>query len=109
MTRLELIKLIGDLLTKIDVLRGSLIPDSPNRSALDHIRKSLDKKQLVLSQNQFDDNTQEYIDAAKKLEDINREVKKTISKIEKLVETIENLKRLVGAVENIIKVAIPFE
>ncbi|MEK7853148.1 MAG: hypothetical protein AAB243_05055, partial [Planctomycetota bacterium] len=75
----------------------------------DRIRKSLDKKQLVLSQNQFDDNTQEYINAAKKLEDINKEVKKTISKIEKLVETIENLKRLVGAVENIIKVAIPFE
>lgn len=108
MTRLESIKLIGDLLTKIDVLRGSLMPDSPNRTALDRIRKSLDKKQLVLSQNQFDDNTQEYINAAKKLEDINKEVKKTISKIEKLVETIENLKRLVGAVENIIKVAIPF-
>jgi len=48
MTRIELIKLIGDVLTRIDVLRGSLAPAEPSRTELDGIRKDLDRKQLQL-------------------------------------------------------------
>lgn len=31
MTKLEAIQMIGDIVTEIDVARGSLLPDDPNR------------------------------------------------------------------------------
>jgi hypothetical protein len=50
MTRLELIRSIGDVLTKLDVLRGSISFDEPSREDLDSLRRKLDKKQLQLAQ-----------------------------------------------------------
>ena len=35
MTRIQIIRAIGDLLTRLDVLRGSLLPGNPERLALD--------------------------------------------------------------------------
>ena len=101
MTRIELIKLIGDVLTRIDVLRGSLAPAEPSRTELDGIRKDLDRKQLQLSKNQFDDNTQAFIKATGQLEVINDDLKQTIKSVQKVVETITNLKRFVTAVNDI--------
>jgi hypothetical protein len=108
MTRLELIKLIGDVLTELDVLRGSLLPDEPNRKKLDKLRKQLDKRQLQLSQNQFDDNTKGFQQATRALEVINKELTKTISNEENIATTIENLKRFVKAVDGIVGVVLSF-
>jgi len=107
MTRLELIKLIGDVLTRIDVLRGSLSPGEPNRIALDGIRKDLDASQLQLSKNQFDDNTQAFIKATAELDAINADLQETIKSINKVAETLTNLKRLVAAVDGIVGAVLP--
>jgi methyl-accepting chemotaxis protein len=107
MTRLEVIKLIGDVLTRIDVLRGSLSPDDPDRKELDSIRKDLDRKQLQLSKNQFDDNTQAFIKATGQLEAINDDLKQTIKSINKVAETLANLKRFVAAVDGIVGTVLP--
>ena len=108
MTRLELIKLIGDVLTKLDVLRGSLLPDAPDRLDLDRLRRQLDRKQLQLVQNQFDENTQKFQNAIERLEAVNKELKKTINDVEKVAATIANLKRFVKAVDEIIGAVAPF-
>lgn len=108
MTRLELIELIGNVLTKLDVLRGSLTSDDTNRTELDRLRRKLDKMQLKLAQNEFDDNTQAFQDAADELARINKSLKKTLSDIEELVTTINNLKRFIDAVNNIIGTVFPF-
>lgn len=108
MTRTELIKLIGDVLTKLDVVRGSLLPNDSNRLELDRLRKQLDGLQLKLSQNQFNENTQAFVKATGDLEAINKELKKTLNKIEKVVTTLETLKRFVTVVDDIVKIALPF-
>jgi len=108
MTQIELIKLIGDVLTKLDVLRGSLLPNEPNRTELDRLRKQLDGLQLKLSKNIFDENTSGFLKATKDLEAVNKELKKTLNKIEKIVTTLETLKRFVTVVDDIVKIALPF-
>ena len=107
MTRLELIRLIGDELTKVDVLRGSLSPDDANREELNRLRRKLDGMQLKISQNEFDDNTHAFQQAAEELSVINRSLRRTINDIEKLMTTIQNLRRFVDAVNNLIGVVLP--
>lgn len=107
MTRLELIRLIGDVLTRVDVSRGSLSSDEPNRDELDDLRRKLDRMQLKLARNEFDDNTEAFQQAAEELEIINRSLRRTINDIERLVTTIQNLRRFVAAVNNIVGVALP--
>jgi hypothetical protein len=106
MDRLEMIKLIGDLLTSIDVFRGSLLPDDPRRMELDILRHRLDGQQLVLSQNQFNDDTEEYRQASEKVAAINTEVKQTLNDITRFTTTIKNLTRLVGAVDTLVGIAV---
>ena len=104
MTRLELIRAIGDVLTEIDVLRGSIPPDAPNQRSLDVLRTNLDAQQLALMKQQFDDTTPAYLAASADLQAINDDVRSTINDITKLVDTIANLKRLIAAVARIIAV-----
>jgi len=106
MTRIELIKLIGDVLTKLDVLRGSLLPTDINRTELDSLRTRLDASQLKLSKNKFDDNTNDFIKATEDLAAINKELKITINKIEKVVTTLNILKRFVAVIDDILKIVL---
>jgi hypothetical protein len=107
MTRLELIQLIGDDLTRIDVLRGGLLPSDPQRRRLDDIRLLLDDRQRQLSKQQFDESTIEFRKAASDITRINQQVKATIDNIERLVTTLDNLGRLMSAVDTILGLAIP--
>jgi hypothetical protein len=104
MTRLELIKLIGDVLTKLDVLRGSLLPNESNRGELDRLRKKLDKKQLQFSRNEFIDSAQPFQQATAELEKIHKELRKTINRTEEIATTLKNLKRFVKAIDDIVVV-----
>lgn len=107
MTRIELVEFIGDVLTQLDVLIGSMDPDDDDRQPFITGRKSLDKMQLKLAQNIFDDNTQKYKKAAAELEEINEDLQKTIADLDKLVTTLENVNRFIGAVDKIIQTVIP--
>jgi predicted transcriptional regulator len=107
MTRSQLIKLIGDTLTKMDVLRGSLLPNDPNRKTLDAARKELDRLQLKLSKELFDDNTAEFKKASQQLESINNNLKQTIKDLKKIVDTLDNINRFIGAVDGIVKAVLP--
>src|SRR5689334_13857575 len=108
MTRMELITLIGDVLTRLDVLRGSLMPDDPNRHQLDELRDSLDAKQRKLAQNQFDDNMAAFQQATTQLTSVNAALRVTIGQIQRVVDTLANLTRFVSAVDTIVGIAVPF-
>ncbi len=107
MTKLELITLIGDVLTELDVLRGSLMPDDPRRHDLDEIRSRLDARQLQLAKSQFDTNTEGFKQATARLKEINVELKSTLNEVNALVDTIANLRRFVSAVDDVIGAVIP--
>lgn len=108
MTRLEIITTIGDVLTRLDVLRGSMLPEAPERRPLDDVRTLLDGRQRRLSQEQFDENTASFRDAAANLQQINKELQETIQDLQSLVATIENVKRLIAAMDTLMGVALPF-
>src|SRR5260370_34911900 len=57
MNRLDVIRMVGDVITDIDVLRGSLLPDDPLRQKLNDYRILLDDRQQRLTRKVFDDNT----------------------------------------------------
>lgn len=106
MTRLELIELIGDRLTELDVLRGRLLPGEPNRIALDHLRSALDARQLSLAKQIWDDNTPLFQNAAQALSDVNGDLKQTIADLKKLAATLETQQRFIAAVDKIIGIVL---
>jgi hypothetical protein len=108
MTRLEVIQMIGDMITNIDVLRGSLMPDDPSRHQLDDQRILLDDRQRKLSQALFNDNTQTFQDTADELQRINRQIADTIQSVERIVTTIANIQRFLDAATSMIKLAGSF-
>lgn len=107
MDRNELIKLIGDVLTKLDVLRGSLLPDDPQRKDLDRLRSRLDLLQSELVQNAFDDSTADFKDAAAKIRVVNAELRKSIDDVEKVADTLDALRRFVVAVDSLVSIVLP--
>lgn len=107
-TRLDVIKMIGDMITSIDVARGSLLPDDPRRHDLDDLRAILDNRQRKLSMAVFDDNTQQFQDAAKKLQDVNGQIKESIGQVDKIVTVLGNIKTFIDAVTSLMTTIGPF-
>lgn len=108
MTRLEVIQMVGDLITQVDIARGSLMPDDPNRHTLDDQRILLDDRQRKLSQSLFNDNSQGFQDAAANLAQINDEISGTIKSVENIVTTIANIQRFLDATTSLVKLAGSF-
>lgn len=107
MKKIELVELIGDVLTQLDVLVGSMDPDDDERKPFIKNRKALDKMQLQLVQSIWNENTQKYKDAAKELEEVNDDLQETIGDLDELVKTLENVNRFVGVVDKIIQTVMP--
>ncbi len=106
MTRQELIALIGDVLTRLDVLRGSISPGDPRRHSLDLLRNDLDGRQRQLVKNQFDDNTAEFQQATSDIKALNADLKQTLDDISALEDTLQSLQQFVSAVDGIVGVAL---
>ena len=107
MTKQELIELIGDRLEEIDTLRGSLLPGVPKRVTLDGERDELDSQQLKLLKGIWDDNTQQFQNAATELSDVNSDLKQTVADLKKFDETLQTLQRFTAAVDKIVKIVLP--
>jgi hypothetical protein len=82
MTRIQMIQALGDLLTRLDVVRGSPLPNDPNRQVLDDLRLLLDDRQRRLSREQLDEGTAAFRAAEADLARLNGEVRQTIDGID---------------------------
>ena len=98
MTQLDVIRMIGDRLTEIDVAVGSLMPGDPNLQTLQDLRHLLDARQLILSRELIDDSTPQFRDAADRLRAVNLETSGTLQEIDDTVVMIENVTRFLDAV-----------
>ena len=105
MTKLECIKLLGDIIVRLDTQRGSLSPGTPKRKKLDEIRRILNEKQLELADLIFDENTAAYKAATDKLTAINKDIKKTIDDVDKVAKTFAALASLVTAIDGLFMLA----
>ena len=102
MTKLELIRLIGDVLTEIDMAIGSLLPSDPHQPRLQDLRILLDDRQRKLSQQVFDDNAAAFQSAAQQLQGINDQIRGTIHQVQKIENTIDNIKRFLDSVTSLV-------
>jgi len=98
MTQLEVIRMIGDVLTEIDVAVGSLMPGDPDMIRLQDLRQVLDARQLMLSRQVFDENTARFREAAERLRAVNLEIKGTIKRIDDMIAVIHNVERFLDSV-----------
>ncbi len=103
MTRSELIRLIGDVLTQMDVLRSERTPGSSDRDRLDELRDDLDEYQRELVSALIDENTPGFNDLTASLRVINAELNQTIDDLAELAETLEALVNFVGVVQKIVE------
>jgi len=102
MTRLDVLEMIGDVITEIDLARGSLLPDDPNRHQLDDLRILLDDRQRKLSQTTFDESKHQFQDAAQKLQSINSQIQGTIQHVGDIVTVLNNIKDFLAAATTLI-------
>lgn len=105
MNRAELIRLIGDVITDVDVLRSDFSRGTKSRIRLDDMRDKLDTFQRQLVRNVIKDNTKGFAELTKSLGEINNELRQTIDDVDKIAETLEALVRLVGVVQKIAELA----
>jgi len=102
MTKLDCIRLLGDVLVKIDVLRGSISPGTPEREKLDEFREKLNECQLQLADLVFKEGTIAYKDATSKLKVIYAEINEIIDDTNCIAETFETLKCMVVAIDDLL-------
>jgi hypothetical protein len=108
MSGLDTIQMIGDVITKIDVMRGSLLPNDPQRHALDDQRILLDDKQKRLSRAVFDDTAQAFTDGAAKLAVINGQIQDSLNKLDSLLNTLQLIESFTNAVTTLLSAVAPF-
>lgn len=97
MTRLDVIRMVGDVITDIDVLRGSLLPNDPLREDLNDDRILLDNRQQRLTREVFNDNTPAFVAAAAKLKTINSQINATLDNLDKLQDTLKQIESFIDA------------
>jgi hypothetical protein len=108
MSRLDTIQMIGDVITKIDVMRGSLLPNDPQRHDLDDQRILLDDKQKRLSRAVFDDTTQAFNDGAAKLAVLNGQIQDSLDKLDSLLNTLQLIESFTNSVTTLLSAVAPF-
>jgi hypothetical protein len=105
MTRKDIIGLIGDILTGIDVLlSGPDVPvSSPEWQQLWALRKHLDDQQRELVAAQIDENTQGYATGTTKLGAANQQLTASLKDFTKIASTIQAVSTVAGLVDQLLK------
>ena len=101
MTQLDVIRMIGDVLTEIDVAVGSLTPNDLQTIKLQDLRQLLDARQLILSRKVFDDNTAAFQHAAGALKRVNDEIRGRIGRIDDMIAVLHDVTRFLDAVTSL--------
>jgi hypothetical protein len=104
MTRDELIKYIGDTLTQIDTIIGSIDPRSPQASRLWKLRRQLDDYQRTLVWHSLNDNGAAYAQANQALKKAKSDLDAALADVNHLKDFLSSVVALVGAVGKLLTV-----
>ena len=107
MTKLDLIEAIGDIITEIDIARGSMLPSDPNRHQLDDYRLLLDDRQRKLTESVFNEDTPQFKTAAQQVQKINAQLTGTIKKLTDLQNTLTKIKEFLDSISGLLALAVP--
>jgi hypothetical protein len=105
MTKLDLLRLIGDVLTKIDTAIGDLLPDDPNQRRLQDRRILLDERQRQLAGQIFDENSQAFQDATQQLQAASAAITASLQNLQNLENAIDNISGFLNSVTSLLTTA----
>jgi len=105
MTMLELIRLIGDVIVEVDVLRSTLDRSTWERKRLDNIRDELDTYQRRLVRNVINTQTARFRELTASLKGVSAGLQQTIEEVDRIAQTLESLVKVVGIVQKIAELA----
>lgn len=103
MKQSDLVRILGDIITEVDVLRSEFSRGTDTRNQLDDSRDDLDGFQRCLVRKLIDLNTPEIAEAANSLTAINKELKQTIDDVGQVADTLNTLVKLVGVIQKIVE------
>lgn len=99
----DLIRIVGDLIVRVDVLSTEFNPGVPERLILDDVRDDLDVFQRKLVRAYFDTTTPQIKSKVDSLKNISSEIKKTINALDKFAKTLEQLVRFIEVGQELVK------
>jgi hypothetical protein len=105
LSRIDLIRIIGDIITELDVARGSFPKESPERKEFDAWRRYLDEKQHALADAVFDEGSAAYQSASADIDNIARDMADAIADVNNTAQTFEDLSRLASAIDDLLSYA----
>lgn len=105
LTRPDIIRIVGDAITEIDVLRADYDRGTPIRRDLDNMRDDLDAAQRKLVRSVIRDNTNEFEQCAMSLKNINDELRETIESVDSTAQTLQTLVKFVAAIQSVVTLA----
>ena len=105
MNQIDVVEMIGNRLTQIDMAIARLAPSDPHAAELTALRRSLDQQQQLLVKQAFDDNTTQFQEAAKDLQAVNDSVADSIQKIDRIATVIDGVSRFLTSVTNLVTTA----
>lgn len=104
-SRLNVIRLIGDVLTELDVLRAGFDRGTATRTRLDNLRDEIDTVERKLVRTCIEENTTNFRESGAALKAVNINVRQTIKDVDKVAETLEALVKFLEAAQNIADLA----
>jgi hypothetical protein len=108
MTKLELLRIIGDVLTEIDTAIGNLLPSDPNQRKLQDLRILLDDRQRQLSAQIFDENTSAFQNATQQLQNANQAITASLQDLQNIEGAIANVTRFLNSVTSLLTTVAAF-
>src|ERR1700722_9305956 len=105
MDLVDVVEMIGNRLTQIDMAIARLSPSDPNAAELTALRQSLDQQQRLLVKLAFDVNTSRFQEASKDLKAVNDNLADSIQKIDRIATAIDDVTRFLTTVTNLVATA----
>ncbi len=105
MNQLDVVEMIGNQLTQIDMAIARLAPSDPNAAELTALRRSLDLQQQLLVKQAFDENAAQFQEAAKNLRVVNDSIADSIQNIDRIATAIDGVTRFLTSVTNVVATA----
>jgi len=99
----DLIRAVGDLIVRVDVLSTEFNPGVSERLVLDDIRDDLDVFQKKVVRYYFDTTIPQFKSKVDSLSKINSEIKTTINNLDKFAKTLEGLVKFIEVAQEIVK------
>lgn len=101
MNTLDLVRLIGDIVTELDVIRSDWRIKLDDKIALDNFRDRLDAVQKILIRNAFRAQTSQVNSAAQQLIGLNDGLKKELKDLQGITQALHTLTQLVDILERV--------